>query len=177
MTLLTFFPPTFVRSERGDSNGSNHLGFAYYWRYHPFAAAIAAQEVREARMKLPYAGAGIVVGAGAGAALLGFTLSASTFALWGLLIAMALSLRASFKRQLEIRGQGVECAVRERYYGTGLDTAIGEAARQLTRYPQFKGWPAERIAVALHTEQPIARKWMERNRGLVERAFKLQTGE
>lgn len=173
--ILTLAPPTVgLKNKPSGKNGSNGMGFAFYWRGHPYAAGIAAQEVREARYKAVFAFpfAGTTTAAYVFLTLrYDWYLEAIPLFLLGSLLVVALVMKApSLGRRIELLGQSVECVVRERYYGTLLVTSITEAARQLSNYEQFKGWTVSKIETALLKEIPRARKWAASNRKLIERA-------
>lgn len=167
--MLTLFPPVWGVDDKPESNGANGLLWAYYWKAHPFAAAIAAQEVREVRRKAPFAIAGLIVGAVAGsliaieAALLG--------GMAGLLIAGLILRRKSFRRKLEILGQSAECVVRRDYYGAPIEKALEDAANQLAGYDQFEGWSVDHIRADLVAAIPEADKWVGSHQALIERAL------
>jgi hypothetical protein len=167
--VLTLFPPVWGVEDKPDSNGANGLLWAWYWKGHPFAAAIAAQEVREVRRKAPFAIAGLVIGAVAG------SLIAIEAALIGgmavLLIAGLILRRKSFRRKLEILGQSAECVVRRDYYAAPIEKAIDDAANQLAGYDQFEGWSVDRIRSELVAAIPSADKWVRSHQALVERAL------
>jgi hypothetical protein len=167
--VLTLFPPVWGVDDKPDSNGSNGVLWAYYWTGHPFAAAIAAQEVREVRRKAPFALAGLALGS-----LSAFVLPLPLVAIAmmaGLLIAGLATRANSFRRKLEILGQSAECVVRRDYYATALDKALDDAAAQLAHYKQFDGWTADRIRSELVAAIPSAEKWVRANKALVERAL------
>jgi hypothetical protein len=145
--VLTLFPPVWGVDDKPDSNGSNGLLWAWYWKGHPFAAAIAAQEVREVRRK----------------ALIG--------GMAGLLIAGLILRRKSFRRKLEILGQSAECVVRRDYYAAPIEKALEDAANQLAGYGQFDGWSVDRIRSELVAAIPAADKWVSSHQALVERAL------
>lgn len=167
--MLTLLPPTV--GLRGGSNGGNLPFYAWYNRDHEYAAALAAQEVREAR----YMGAlwwpALVLSS---AALLATHLYlgvrwewAPACVIFATLVALA---PASRRRKAEYRGQSVECVVRRDVYGTPLDTALDEAAYQLTRYRQFRGHRQDEIREGLVEAIPGAEAWARRNAKLIQRA-------
>lgn len=163
--MLTMLPPTFGLKD--SSNGGNLPFYAWYNRSHEFAAALAAQEVREARyMGALWWPALIVV-----AVLIYVGLSVEWLPAAVILATLVAMAPSSRRRGAELRGQSVECVVREKHYGTPLETAIAEAARQLTRYKQFDGWEEAAIAAELADEIPAARQWAERNSKLIEKAL------
>lgn len=166
--MLTLFPPVWGVDDKPESNGSNGAMWAYYWKGHPFAAAIAAQEVREVRYKMRLTLPGLLL-----PGLLCFLLGPVALLAMplGLLAASLLCLRPSFRRKLEILGQSVECVVRRDYYGTDLDTAVFDAADQLARYKQFDGWMYLDIHAALVSAIPSAEKWAASHKALIERAL------
>jgi hypothetical protein len=166
--VLTLFPPVWGVKDKPDTNGSNGVLWAYYWTGHPFAAAIAAQEVREVRAKLPYSLAGLLL-----PALSWFLVGplALLAMMMGLLIAGLLTRRPSFRRKLEILGQSVECVVRRDCYATPLDRALDDAANQLFTYGQFDGWSRGEIRAELVLAVPSAEKWAKSHAALIERAL------
>lgn len=173
--MLTLFPPTFaLRKKPEGRNGANSPFFAYYWRDHPFAAAIAAQEVREARYKMPFAFAAMLAfGAAYYFAALHFGWYVE-FTLLAAALGTAITKLPPIGRAIELRGQTTESVVRADLYGTPLDQAISDAARQLGRYGQFDGWSFEKITSALVRRIPDERRWANSNRELIAKAGKLQ---
>ena len=166
--MLTLFPPVWGVDDKPESNGSNGALWAYYWKGHEYRAAIAAQEVREVRHKMRLTVPGLLLPGllcflAGPVALLAMPL--------GLLIASLFCMRASFRRDLEILGQSVECVVRRDYYGTALGAALDEAAAQLSRYKQFDGWKAGTIRLGLVASIPSAEKWAASHKALIERAL------
>lgn len=169
--MITLLPPTVGLK---DSENSNWPFFAFYNRNHRFAAAVAAQEVREARYKasiwFPLVAVGVAV-----------IVAAHVWFAQSLLYLPAAIIPASLvvatkarKRQIEIIGQSVECVVRRDKYGTPLEEALSEASRQLTRYKQFKGWTQEKIRMELVNAIPAAEQWARKNAGLIKKARALQ---
>lgn len=186
MTLLTLFPPTFAVDKPmggGGVNGRNNALGAKYWRYHPHAAAVAAQEVREARMQAIVLFGCITAGIAAGGAahwlhplfsplwasmLAGALLSFAPYAVYS----MASKARSA---NINLTGEATECVVREEYYGTPLVVALREGAFQLSRYySEFEPEDEPAILEQLKAKVPAARKWVKRNRGLIEKAVRLQ---
>ena len=169
--ILTLFPPTFTR-ESGQA-GTNGPFYAIYNRNHRYAAAIAAQEVREARFNLPFYALAMLIG-GVTAHLLLPPMGEARIVAIAIAAAIALLPVGLFpprKRRTELLGQSVECVVRRDRYGTALGTALDEAARQLTGYGQFNGYGVERIRRLLEREIPGAEEWAAANRKLIDKAF------
>jgi hypothetical protein len=171
MKLLTLFPPTLGIKDTAKS--SNWPFFAYYCSNHRFAAAIAAQEVCEARYKAKR----MIPGLLAGALLAGVLVGSSAVPyplLWDLVAILlfgTLSVRLlADSRKVELLGQAVECVVRRDTYATPLDTALDEASKQLTRYKQFRGWPQDKIRDGLVAAVPDAERWAGKNAKLIRRA-------
>jgi hypothetical protein len=174
--VLTLFPPVWGVADKPDSNGSNGVLWAYYWTGHEFAAAIAAQEVREVRLKMWFGIAGFLL-----PAMFFVVLPAPIVALAMMagLLAGSLNCRShAFRRKLEIRGQSVECVVRRDYYACLIDTALDDASKQLSYYRQFvrrdpdkAQWEVDRIRGYLAAALPSAEKWVRTNKALVERAL------
>ena len=175
--MLTMLPPTFARKNRpGGANGANSPFFAYYWRDHPYAAAIAAQEVREARYKMPFAlVAMLAFGAAYYFAALHFGWYIE-FAPLAAALGTAITKLPPIGRAIELRGQSVECVVRADLYGTPLDEAVDDATRQLARYDQFDGWDELKIETGIVRAIPEARRWANSNHKLIARARELQRG-
>lgn len=170
--MLTLLPPTFARpSKSGSKNGSNGPFHAWYWRDHPFAAGIAAQEVREARFKMPFALGGMALIAGV-IVLAGLPLALLPLAAAGLLVVRL----PAIKRRLELKGQAVECVVRLQFYGTPFKTTVAEAAAQLSRYGQFKDWSVSKLTYELTRELTAAQDWVADNRKLIARAYRAGSG-
>jgi hypothetical protein len=171
--MLTLLPPTFqLRDKPSGSNGTNTAFYARYWTGHPYAKGIAAQEVREARIKMPF-----VFGAMLLTSLIAwFTpLPRELLFLPFLLPAAIVARIPSLRRKVEIAGQAVECVVRRDHYGTDIQIALSEAARQIAGLKHFGGSAFDENRVAgiradLAASIPSAEGWARSNRGLIERA-------
>jgi hypothetical protein len=167
--MLTMLPPTFGLKD--SSNGGNLPFYAWYDRDHDFAAALAAQEVREARYMAALWWPVLILSA---AALVGAHLHLGIMWEWAgaspILATLVAMAPASRRREAEFRGQSVECVVRRDQYATPLDTALDEAAYQLTRYKQFRGWRIEDIREGLVEAIPSAEAWARKNANLIRSA-------
>jgi hypothetical protein len=165
--MLTMLPPTFGLK---DSSNGNFPFYAWYNRNHEFAAALAAQEVREARFSASRWFPALLVCV---AVLIALHTYAGVLLEWApatLIVAtLATFGPAGPRRKAEILGQSVECVVRRDYYGTPLEQALDEAAYQLTRYRQFKGWRVEDIREGLVEAIPGAEAWARKNAELIQR--------
>lgn len=167
MKLLTLLPPTLGLK---DSGNSNWPVFAFYCSNHRYAAALAAQEVREARYKALRTAPGLL----AGAVLTGVLAALSVSLAYGLLATLLLGVLSGLvltdRRKVEIVGQSVECVVRRDYYGTPIVEALDDASAQLTRYKQFKDWPQDKIRAALLEAIPAAERWAQDNAKMIRSA-------
>lgn len=142
------------------SEGSKNTNTIFHVVYKPGSAtsrAVLFQEKVEAAYKrllvFPLA-VGLAIGA--------FLLTGEWFvAVIAALLASFVTIIPPIRRGVEYRGQSVETAIRVLKLGESYDAAEAANARQLTNYPQFKGWSAEKIAVEL-------RKW----RGWAQRMAK-----
>lgn len=178
MKLLTMFPPTFALDNRPEGrNGSNMFLFAFFWRGHPHAAAIAAQEVAEARRSALPSLLTVALGAAAmhwlglpqfGPLDLPTTILADLIgAMIGLLIFMSLPGRS---KATNIFGETVECVVESRLYAMTLEEALREGARQLER-----GYGVTSAYDKMRDRLPAAIKWVESNWSLIEKAERIRT--
>jgi hypothetical protein len=163
--MLTMLPPTFGLKD--SSNGGNLPLYAWYNRNHEFAAALAAQEVREARYMAALWWPMAIVSA----ALIYMFLPLEVLPASVILATLVAMAPGSRRREAEFRGQSVECVVRRDQYATPLDTALNEAAYQLTRYRQFKGWRIEDIREGLVEAIPSAEAWARKNAKLIRKAL------
>lgn len=186
MTLLTLFPPTFAVDERiGTANGTNSAFGARYWRHHPRAAAIAAHEVREARMSALALLASLIVTTG-----LFYLFNPIPGTLWtrlaaGVLIGFlpyaAYTHLKSRRRDTNITGEATEAVVEAERYGMTLEAALAEGAHQLANSRSYADCfdPEDEpdILERLTTKLPAARRWVKRNRGLIDKAMRLQAAK
>lgn len=186
MTMLTLFPPTFAMDGPiGNSNGVNNAFRAKYWRYHPDAAAIAAHEVREARIGfLQFTAIAGVVGV--------LVHQVNPFADYDMASAIITDFLAgmvtwagfyrlnSRKRDTNITGEATESVIEERYYGAVLETELRDGAWQLCNarsYARvFDPSDEETVYQRLLKKVPGARRWANRpwNQMLVRKALRLQ---
>jgi hypothetical protein len=162
--MLTMLPPTFGLKD--SSNGGNLPFYVWYNRNHEFAAALAAQEVREARYMAALWWPVAIVSA----ALIYLFLPLAVLPASVILATLVAMAPGSRRREAEFRGQSVECVVRRDQYATPLDTALDEAAYQLTRYKQFRGWRIEDIREGLVEAIPSAEAWARKNANLIRSA-------
>jgi hypothetical protein len=162
--MLTMLPPTFGLKD--SSNGGNLPFYAWYNRNHEFAAALAAQEVREARYMAALWWPVAIVSA----VLIYLFAPLEVLPASVILATLVAMAPGSRRREAEFRGQSVECVVRRDHYGTRLETALDEASLQLTRYKQFDGWPQDKIRAGLVGALPEAERWALNNARLIRSA-------
>jgi hypothetical protein len=181
MEVISLLPPTLMVKSIDGANGRNWPFLALVERGHPFAAAIAAQEVREARLTARACLPGLLLGVAGTAVALAVGLvpaipSALAFcALMTLCSTFASGNVLADDQDIELCGQAVECVVRRDEYATPLAQSIDDAAAQISHYPQFKGrrtWTTQRLRDELTSRVSDAEHWARKNEKLIVRAFR-----
>lgn len=77
---------------------------------------------------------------------------------WGLVRYLA---DADVRRQSEIMGHEIEVQVAVWLYGADEGPKRRAEAAALTRYDDFRGWDAEKIAEAMRKSRPAAMRWVD----------------
>lgn len=178
--MITAFPLTFWT----DKPLSGRTGTSWFFvctavRGHAYAAAIMAQEIYETRFKTLRAVAiatnlaALTVLAGVALGHTPTLIDVAAVAVLSLALGMLFTgLYAPWQRELELRGQAIECVVRGQRYSHVITDALDEAATQLLGYDQFKGWDHSRIKAELAKRGPFAFAWAAANRSMIDRALK-----
>lgn len=174
--MLTLLPIAYWKRNTGTSNGRNFPFVCWANRDHPFAAAVMAQEIYESRFTtvrlilLAAVLVGIAAGVAYGVGRVPTVIDALAVVSFCLVVsALFTGLYPPWQREAELRGQAVECSVREGYYLILHATALEAATIQLTGYSQFKSWDYARIHTEILERDDIADRWVHRNRKLVKR--------